>query len=108
MMFSARRPSLFVIGFSNFSTRATVSVHSRASGNPGGPTIRDAALGPRLRVACAGTNGGCCTLRAISLRRAQLGAYLVEHLLHLGALEAGDVVLIFEQHAERVGNGRDR
>src|SRR5689334_2300222 len=40
------------------------------------------------------------------LRRPQLRAHLVEHFLGLGAFEARDVVLIFEQHAERVGDGR--
>ena len=36
----------------------------------------------------------------------QLRAHLVDQLLRLGAFEARDVVLILEQHAERVGDGR--
>src|SRR5262245_25749584 len=39
-----------------------------------------------------------------SLRRAQLGVHLVDQLLGLAAFDAGDVVLVLEQHAERVGD----
>src|SRR3954471_16407118 len=41
-----------------------------------------------------------------SLRRAQLGLHLIEQLLDLAAFEPRDVVLILQQHAERVGHGR--
>src|SRR5262249_54224440 len=40
------------------------------------------------------------------LRRSQLRLHLVQKLLDLRAFELGDVVLVFEQHTERVGDGR--
>src|SRR5262245_53207166 len=41
-----------------------------------------------------------------SLRRAQLGVHLVDQLLGLAAFDAGDVVLVLEQHAKSVGDRR--
>src|SRR5215471_12708512 len=47
-----------------------------------------------------------------SFRRPQLRAQTVDQLLRLGAFDAGDIVLVLEQHAERVryrrGVERDR
>src|SRR5262249_22375482 len=40
------------------------------------------------------------------LRRAELRAHLVDELLRLCPFNARDIVLIFEQHAKRVGNGQ--
>src|SRR5262245_31917068 len=41
-----------------------------------------------------------------SLRRAQLGVHLVDQLLGLAAFDAGDVVLVLQQHPEGVGGRR--
>ena len=47
------------------------------------------------------------SLRALSdLQPAKLGARLLDQRLRFRALDLGDVVLIFEQHAERVGDLR--
>src|SRR6187455_3107512 len=43
-------------------------------------------------------------LMSRSLRRAQLRLDLVEQLLDLAALEPRDVVLVFQEHAERIGH----
>src|SRR5271154_6085776 len=78
-MFSARRPSFSAIfGFHRSSPRKRgPSLDSRLRGNE----------------------------RSWLLRRSQIRPHLVEQLFHLAAFEFGDVVLIFQQHAERVGDG---
>ena len=47
-----------------------------------------------------------CGVRHNLLRRPHLGMHGVEQFLRLGALDPCDVVLILEQHAERIGHGR--
>src|SRR5262245_19088861 len=74
-----------------------------------------AAAAPRTSSAAntgrgASETAGCITflperLRRPSLRRTQLRAHLVDELLHLAALDARDVVLVFEQYAECVRHG---
>src|SRR5712692_4194062 len=67
-----------------------MSSFSRSPGL-GAPTLPSPASGGGIRLL---------------LRRAQLGPHAVEQFLRLGAFEPGDVILIFEEHAERVGHRR--
>ena len=38
--------------------------------------------------------------------RPQVRAHLIQQLLRLRAFDAGDVVLVLQQHAKRIGDGR--
>src|SRR5487761_1606328 len=95
-MFSASRP-LFVSSPPPLAG-TSAAVGGRKEGNGSRISPLQSA---RRRLPLPNGEG---SLAALSLRRAQFRLHLVEQFLDLGAFELGDVILIFEQHAERVGD----
>src|SRR6185312_17034069 len=98
------------------ATRSASSASSTAPGPTGIPAARSArakynTFSARRPVGwfslLVERSAGIMTLpaRGRLLGRPQLRFHLVEQLLDLGAFQPRDIVLIFEQHTERVGNG---
>src|SRR5665213_1823889 len=77
---------------------------ARRARYPSRPESRRRAMRARNRGCFRQGGLACWPWR--SLRRAQIGPRLVKQRLYFAAVEPGDVVLIFQQRAERIGHRR--
>src|SRR4029079_1597828 len=86
-MFSARRPVSWAMTQAFNPSHRSAGAGVSSAGPPSSALARKGGL-------------------ALLLRRPDFCPHLVDQFFRLGAFEARDIVLILEQHPERVGDGR--